>query len=64
MPKTKDDSIWASISEFCRELAPVVGPLVGAFCDTTAAIDRAQGGSAQGLRSVSAYELEAEEDDE
>ena len=34
-------TIWTSLSRYCSELAPVVGPLLAATSDLANAVDRA-----------------------
>lgn len=36
-----DTRFWSTVSRYCAELAPVVGPILGAASDLAGALDRA-----------------------
>jgi hypothetical protein len=37
-----EPNFWSTIATFCRELAPISGPLLNCIGQTAAAIDRAE----------------------
>ena len=58
-------SFWNTLSSYCEELAPVVGPLLGCVAETADAIDRAgtQPKSRRALKSAAVQSRLSPEDE-